>query len=253
MRYLLLVLLLTGMPHAYAAQLALIIDDIGYRRTDAAVLSLPQNVTLSILPYTPFGDQLAHKAHAKGHEIMLHLPMQALNGNALGMGGLTNLMDEAEIKSQVDKALERIPFAKGVNNHMGSLLTQLQLPMHWVMQRLKQHELYFVDSVTTHFSQAGKQARREGVPLLERGIFLDNDLTPKVLEKQFRQAIAQAKTQGSLVVIAHPHPETVLFLKENLRRLAAQGVTLVPTSALLGQGTQRLAKAQLKSNQSTSR
>ncbi|MGI2258697.1 divergent polysaccharide deacetylase family protein [Shewanella sp. GXUN23E] len=234
MRYLfLLIFLMSGTASVSAAQVALIIDDIGYRHTDEAVLSLPSGVTLSVLPHTPIGADLARQAHAKGHEIMLHLPMQALNGKRLGPGGLTNQMDEIQVKKRVTAALASIPFAKGANNHMGSLLTQIEQPMNWVMEALKQHQIYFVDSVTTKYSTAGKQADLIGVPMLRRQLFLDNDTKEAALEQQFRLMITKAHQLGHLVAIAHPHPDTIRFLRENLPRLEQEGINLVPTSALL--------------------
>jgi polysaccharide deacetylase 2 family uncharacterized protein YibQ len=217
---------------ATAAKLAIIIDDIGYRLTDEAALSLPPTITLSVLPHTPLGKKLAQAGYNQGHEIMLHLPMQALNGKALGPGGLTNDMTEAQIKQQLQRAFANIPFAKGANNHMGSLLTQMDEPMLWVMQSLKQQQLFFVDSFTTKYTKAGNKAIKLGVPLLRRHVFLDNNIDQRALEKQFQQIIRRAKQQGELVVIAHPYPETIRFLNANLARLKENGITLVPTSQL---------------------
>lgn len=228
-----LALLALSISQSYAAQLALIIDDIGYRHTDKAVLALPSTVTLSVLPHTPLGKELANAGHKKGHEIMLHLPMQALNGKTLGLGGLTNTMTEAQIRTSVIDAINSVPFAKGANNHMGSLLTQLDDPMLWVMETLKQKQLYFVDSMTTRFTKAGDNADKLGIPLLKRQLFLDNDTSANALERQFNLMISQAHTQGSLVAIAHPYPETMRFLEANLHRLKTEGIDLVPASSLL--------------------
>ncbi|EGT3628369.1 divergent polysaccharide deacetylase family protein [Morganella morganii] len=228
-----LALLALSISQSHAAQIALIIDDIGYRHTDQAVLALPSTVTLSVLPHTPLGKELANAGHKKGHEIMLHLPMQALNGKALGLGGLTNTMTETQIRASVVDAINSVPFAKGANNHMGSLLTQLDDPMLWVMETLKQKHLYFVDSMTTRFTKAGETADQLGVPLLKRQLFLDNDTSATALERQFNLMISQAHTQGSLVAIAHPYPETMRFLKANLQRLKTEGIDLVPASSLL--------------------
>lgn len=127
----------------------------------------------------------------------------------------------------------RIPFAKGANNHMGSLLTQLDSHMLWVMECLKQNQLYFVDSMTTPFSKAGEKADQLGIPSLKRQLFLDNNVSKKALEKQFNLMISNAHMQGSLVVIAHPYPETIRFLQANLPLLEAEGIDLVPVSDLL--------------------
>lgn len=85
--------------------------------------------------------------------------------------------------------------------------------MLWVMETLKQKQLYFVDSMTTKFTKAGDKADSLGVPLLRRQLFLDNDVSAAALEKQFNLMISQAHSQGSLVAIAHPYPETIHFLK----------------------------------------
>ncbi len=232
-RLLLLLAVLFTTQFVNAAQVSIIIDDIGYRQTDEAVLALPTTVTLSVLPHTPLGEKLAAIGHSKGHEIMLHLPMQALNGKALGPGGLTNQMNEKEFKQAVQDAFESIPYARGVNNHMGSLLTQLEAPMSWLMESLKQKESYFIDSMTTRYSKAGEAADKQGIPLLRRQLFLDNDVSPQALEKQFNQLIKLANKEGKVIVIAHPYPETIRFLQANLPRLTDEGINLVNSSRLL--------------------
>ena len=233
MRLLLLLAVLFTTPYSFAAQVSIIIDDIGYRQTDEAVLALPSNITLSVLPHTPLGERLAAIAHDKGYEIMLHLPMQALNGKEMGPGGLTNQMSEQSLKQAIEDAFKSVPYAKGVNNHMGSLLTQLDDPMTWLMESLKQQDNYFVDSMTTRYSKASAAANKQGIPLLKRQLFLDNDVSPQALERQFNQLIQKAHKEGQLIVIAHPYPETISFLKANLPRLTEEGITLVNTSRLL--------------------
>lgn len=217
-----------------AGQLAIIIDDIGYRHTDEDALSLPSGITLSVIPHTPLGKKLAQEAHAKGHEIMVHLPMQALNGKDMGPGGLNNKMSEHDFKQAVENALSSVPYAKGSNNHMGSLLTQLDQPMQWLMEVLRSENLYFVDSLTTRYSKASSEAHTFNVPLLKRQVFLDNQKSTAALARQLQQAVQLAKHQGQAVLIAHPYPETVRFLKQQLKpQLQQQGVELVKASELL--------------------
>ncbi|QYJ86165.1 divergent polysaccharide deacetylase family protein [Shewanella mesophila] len=233
MRLLLLLAFILIVSPTKAAQVAIIIDDIGYRQTDTAVLSLPSSITLSVLPHTPLGKEIALLANDNGHEIMLHLPMQALNGKKQGPGGLTNKMNEQEFKQTIDSALGSIPNVRGVNNHMGSLLTQMNEQMIWLMESLKQQDTYFVDSATTRYTKAGEMANKLGVPQLKRQIFLDNDVSETALEYQFQRLIKLANNEGQVVVIAHPYPETIRFLQSNLKRLEQQGLTLVKTSQLL--------------------
>lgn len=222
----------TKSAHAEPVRIAIIIDDIGYRYTDKNALTLPGAITYAILPHTPYGKKIALKANAKHKDVMLHIPMEAENGKKLGPGGLTSAMNEKEIVASLNASLAEIPFAIGINNHMGSHLTQLDDPMIWTMTFLKQHHLLFLDSKTSPNSKAEDIARLMGVPVHNRHVFLDNNLTESYITKQFNLLISQAKSQKMAIAIAHPHPETITALKRLIPTLAKNNIELVPLSAL---------------------
>ncbi|WP_114327661.1 divergent polysaccharide deacetylase family protein [Candidatus Colwellia aromaticivorans] len=219
------------------ARIAIVIDDIGYRYTDKHALSLPGDITYSILPHTPYGKTLAIKANANHKEVLLHIPMEAENGKELGPGALTSAMNKAEVHASLNESLAEIPFAIGINNHMGSHLTQLAEPMSWTMGFLKQHHLLFLDSKTSPYSKASTIAQREGVPVEGRHIFLDNELTDSYINKQFQSLIKHAKTQEFAIAIAHPHPETIQALLRLIPTLQQNNIELVPLSALYSMPT----------------
>ncbi|MFT5164303.1 MAG: polysaccharide deacetylase 2 family uncharacterized protein YibQ, partial [Alteromonadaceae bacterium] len=125
------------------------------------------------------------------------------------------------------------PFAIGVNNHMGSLLTQMQSPMAWTMDFLRQNQLFFVDSKTSRFSLAEEQADMLGVTCFHRNVFIDNDLSTAAMTKQFKHLVRIAQKYHRAIGIAHPYPETIKFLKQHLPTLKKYGVKLVPISTLL--------------------
>ncbi|WDE12270.1 divergent polysaccharide deacetylase family protein [Thalassomonas haliotis] len=213
-------------------RIAIVIDDIGYRQTDSHALDLPGDITFSILPQTPYGQTLALQAYRKNKDILLHIPMESENGKRLGPGALTRKMSEEKIRASLKRSFEEIPFAIGINNHMGSLLTQLYRPMSWVMEFLKERELLFLDSLTTEYSRGREIARDYGVPSLNRHVFLDNQLTDEYIRQQFNELIQRAKRYHSAVAIAHPHPETITALTALLPTLAEHNISLVPLSAL---------------------
>mgnify|MGYP000695126456 CR=1 FL=1 len=220
------------LTHAQSARIAIVIDDIGYRYTDKQALSLPGAITYSILPHTPYGKRIAIKANAKHKDVMLHIPMEAENGKKLGPGGLTSAMNREEILASLNASLADVPFAIGINNHMGSHLTQLDGPMTWTMNFLKQHHLLFLDSKTSPYSKAGSIAKSLGVPVKNRHVFLDNHLTDSYITKQFQSLIKHAKSQKIAIAIAHPHPETIQALTRLIPTLAENDIILVPLSAL---------------------
>jgi len=223
------------MPTAVAknAQVAIIIDDIGYRQSDAAVLTLPGAITFAILPHTPYGKTLALQAKSKNNDVILHIPMEAENDKKLGPGALTIQMNEQSIRHELSLAFAEIPFAIGINNHMGSKLTKLYTPMMWTMRFLKERDLIFIDSVTTNKTKAERIALQLGVPTAHRQIFLDNELTRDYIDQQFMQLIEHAQRLKSVVAIAHPHPETIVALNRLIPLLAELDIDLVPISTLI--------------------
>lgn len=234
-------LLLPTSLYAQQAQVAIIIDDIGYRKSDAQALYLPGNLSYAILPHTPYGKRLALKAQANNNDVILHIPMESKNGKKLGPGALTSEMNETGIRENLTNAFAEIPFALGINNHMGSKLTELYQPMAWTMQFLRERNLVFIDSVTTGASQAEKVAISFGVPSLHRHIFLDNKLEHHYILQQFKQLIRDAKRYQNIVAIAHPHPETIASLRKLLPLLAQNNVELVPISKLLNHQSSSLS------------
>lgn len=214
------------------AKVAIVIDDMGYRYTDIQALTLPGSVTYSILPHTTYGKKLALQAKAKHHDVLLHIPMEAENGKRLGPGALTSSMNEQEIHSSLAKAFQEVPFALGINNHMGSRLTQEYQAMTWTMSFLKEHSLFFLDSKTSPHSQAEKAARDLGVPVQSRHVFLDNRLDNQYITQQFQQLINRAQKQKVAIAIAHPHPESVQSLKQLIPTLQHYNIELVPLSNL---------------------
>lgn len=215
-----------------SAKVAIVIDDMGYRYTDKHALKLPGAITFSILPHTTYGKKLALKANAQQKDVLLHIPMEAENKKRLGPGALTSDMNAQQIEQSLAASFAEIPFAIGINNHMGSHLTQQYQAMAWTMRYLKEHQLLFLDSKTSPNSQAEQAAIDLGVPVQSRHVFLDNHLDSQYIAKQFKHLINHAKKHHVAIAIAHPHPETVANLTSLIPTLAKHNIDLVPLSEL---------------------
>ncbi|WP_151702182.1 divergent polysaccharide deacetylase family protein [Nitrincola alkalilacustris] len=235
----LLLLLLPG-PAAWSEEVSprfvLIIDDIGDNlELGKAAVTLPGPLTYAVLPHSPFGKHLAELANEQGKGVMLHAPMANTQNFPLGPGGLYLTQSQDELKDTLRAGLDSVPHARGLNNHMGSLLTQNRRPMTWVMEVIQERNLFFVDSKTTALSVAGRVAREHQVPFLIRDVFLDHEITEAFIHQQFELAIRVAQEKGSVVVIGHPYRETVDYLRSNLSRLDELGIQQLTVSAMLHQ------------------
>lgn len=215
-------------------RIAIIIDDLGYhiaagRRT----IALPGPIGCAILPGAPRARALAAAANASGKEVLVHLPMQAVKEYGTPeAAGVTLDMSRAGFAAAFDAAFEAVPFAVGVNNHRGSLITRHPGHMRWLMEEIRARDaLFFIDSFTTHESVALQIAAEAGVNARKRDVFLDAD--PTSLEHEFERLKAIARQRGAAVAIGHPYDATLSFLELELPKLAEQGFELVPVSELL--------------------
>lgn len=227
---------------AQRAKVAIIIDDLGYEQGPGQqAVDLPGQVTLAILPKTPFADQLARRARREGKQILLHLPMQSVVPHPLGPGGLTLPMTRKDFARTLRSDLSSLPPVAGINNHMGSLLTQHPGDMSWLMHDIARiGGLFFVDSMTTPRSVAFQEARQAGVPATRRDVFLDaipDDR--KFVRHQLRELIRIARRDGTAVAIGHPYPATLHILAAAIPRLRAQGIRLVPVSRIIAAQSRR--------------
>ncbi len=234
--------------------LIVIIDDVGNNRSlGKRAVELPGPVTLAFLPHTPFAAKLAEKASDLGQGIMLHAPMANETGAKLGPGAMTEDMDQQTLQQTLKSSLDAIPHVQGVNNHMGSRLTQKEDSMRWVMDVVSARGLYFIDSLTNPASVAAKEADHAGIAVARRDVFLDNDRNDEALQGQFDRALEIAQRRGHAILIGHPYPETLDFLEQQLPGLKERtGVRLMRADRFLmqkqwqaGEGPEELSRLQL--------
>lgn len=233
MRLLLINFLLCISCSVSASQIALIIDDMGNNRQDSLAFALPANVTFAILPNKPLSKAFSYRAAAQHREVMLHMPMESLAGNNQEKNVLLSSMRPQQIRQTLNAALSSVPHAVGVNNHMGSRLTQLTLPMSVMMAFLFEKGLFFVDSRTTKYSKAEVIAKENGVLSTKRNVFIDHTPSKEQIDKQFNRLLRLSKKHGYAVGIAHPYPQTLEYLKVHLKLLQQHGIELVKLSDIV--------------------
>ncbi len=200
--------------------LALVIDDLGYSFAPGkAAIELDGDHTYAILPGATYSEKLAQHAHQLNKEVILHLPMQSISSSAAHEPeALNEAMNEDELTVNVHSLLARIPFIRGVNNHMGSHLTEFDFFMRPVMDSIRSYNpsFYFLDSRTSPRSVAFSQAREAGLSSISRDVFLDNDPSIEAIQLQFDIWLQHARERGSAIAIGHPHPTTLQVLQQRL-------------------------------------
>ncbi|HEX8620239.1 MAG TPA: divergent polysaccharide deacetylase family protein [Thermoanaerobaculia bacterium] len=213
--------------------IVLIIDDLGFDGQPLErLMALDPNVNVAILPNGTRATEFANRLHARGFEVLCHLPMQPRGKETPGRNAILTSMSDEEIARLTRENIEAIPHARGVNNHMGSLATSDRRVMASVIGAIPDG-MYFIDSRTAGGSVAGEVAREMNVRTATRHIFLDDTQSEAAVRRQLAELAAAARKNGVAVGIGHPYPVTMRVLADELPSLRADGFRLVRASSVV--------------------
>ena len=214
-----------------AGRIAIVIDDFGYQ--DQALIrafcDLPQPITFSIFPGERHTACTARRATEKNHGVMVHLPMEPVGYPEHNPGPDAIFVDDApkKIAALTQNALAAVPHARGMNNHMGSRVTQNAAAMKAVLQIVKQRDFFFIDSRTSPRSVAYAIAREMGIRSGRGALFLDLADDEGAIAKQLYALAARARQEGAAIGIGHAKRETLRALQRVLPALEEQGFAFV--------------------------
>lgn len=218
-----------------SALVAIVIDDLGQDLKAAReIMSLPARITVSVMPGLPLSRTVAEIAGKNRKELLLHLPMEHRSPNRKEAPGmLRSDMTPMDFLTVLGSDVESVPGAVGVNNHEGSLLTENEEAMKFLMAELRTRDLIFLDSRTSPKSVAYATAREFGLKTAKRDVFLDNDSSStEAIRAQLEELARTALSRGSAVGIGHPYPATISVLREWIPDAGRRGLTVVPLSRL---------------------
>jgi polysaccharide deacetylase 2 family uncharacterized protein YibQ len=208
-----------------AKRAAIVIDDFGSdMKGTKEILSLPIPLTVAVMPFLPTTHRDAKWAHQRGHQVFVHLPMEPKYGRKswLGPGAITTDLPDEEIRRRVRAAIDDVPYAVGMNNHMGSKATGDKRVMRIVMEVCRERGLIFLDSKTNYRSVGKAVAREVGVVYVENILFLDDVLTVKQISRQLEKIREYLKDHDQCIAIGHvgtPGPKTSSVLKDRIPSL----------------------------------
>ncbi len=214
--------------------ITLVIDDMGVMHPyTAQAATLPGPLTLAWFPFAHDLPAQVAAAAARGHEAMLHMPMQAHSAGIAQTGPdplRIDLPPEVNL-ARLREAIAAVPDSVGMNNHMGSIATRDPLLMELVAREARAQGMLFLDSVVVPHSVALCCAELAGVPAAARDVFIDNVGDPWAIRGQLAATEAFARRHGHAIAIAHPRPGTLAALEAWLPTLHAKGFALWPLSA----------------------
>jgi len=206
--------------------IAIVIDDFGnHMKGTQEMLDMPVHFTAAIMPFMPSTKLDAEEAHRRGHDVIVHMPLEPMKGKKewLGPGAITVDLSDEEIRTRVINAIADVPYAVGMNNHMGSKATADERVMRIILSVCKEKGLFFLDSRTTHKSVIPKIADELGVKHLSNKIFLDDVYSEAHVAGQVAKMKKMLEQYDRIITIGHvgpPGKHTAAVLKRSIPTMA---------------------------------
>jgi polysaccharide deacetylase 2 family uncharacterized protein YibQ len=216
----------------HRGDIVLILDDVGFDHQPLeAAMGIDPNLNFSVLPNGRLARECAETLHARGFEVLCHLPMEPEGFPRVspGSGAVLTSMSDEEITRTTTANVSAIPYARGVNNHMGSRATADRRVMTTVLGALPKG-MYFIDSRTSGASIAAAVAREMDIRSASRNVFLDDLPTESAIRGQLREAARAAAEQGVAVAIGHMYSNTIRVLTDDVPQLRREGFRFIRAS-----------------------
>ena len=217
--------------------IAIVIDDVGINKSRVEDLAnLPGAITLAFLPYATGLQKSVDMTRAKGHEAMVHMPMEPSRDTANpGPDALLTSLTLEQIAERTRKNLSQFDGYVGFNNHMGSKFTAYREGMQVVMDIAAEKGLLFLDSRTTAKTTGFELAKERGMLTGNRDVFIDNKAEEAAILIQLEKVEKMALKNGTAIAIGHPYKQTISALQKWVPEAQRKGFVLVPITAALKQ------------------
>lgn len=216
---------------------AIVIDDVPmnwtYFKTTFLTMSIP--MTFSVLPFEPNAAVHARMIIDAGFDVQIHMPMEPEGYPAVSPGHKAVFTSHTteELIALIDEACASLPFAVGMNNHMGSRATAERNTLLPIFVRLKQKGMYFLDSKTSPKSVGKKTAEETGVLFIENYFFLDDSNRTQDVSSYLQKCADHALSHGYAVAIGHPYKETYEALMQSIVVMQRMGIEFVTVRELI--------------------
>lgn len=216
--------------------IAVVMSGLGLSQstTTQAIDTLPGAVTLAFAPYGTNLLELADRARADGHEIMLEIPLEPFDYPQNDPGPHTLLVEQPprENLGKLFWLLTRMTGYTGVLNHMGARFTASAGDFSPIMEEFGLRGLSYLDDGSSNRSLAPQLARQNTVPYARIDANIDANPSQAAILQALDQLKATADERGRAIGILSALPVSIRTLADWAASLDEDQYILVPVSAL---------------------
>lgn len=221
-------------------RIAIVLTGMGLNSmvSKAAIKDMPGEVSLAVSPYADNVQNWVNRARSRGHEVLMHVPMEP-DTYPMDDPGPHTLLTGVEPQTNIDRlhwVMSRATGYAGLVNFMGTRFTEDQSAIQPVLTEMLKRGVYFLDNNTADDSQVSTVAARLNMPLSVNSVVIDDIPTAKRIDDMLGEVTRIARRDGQVVAMAAAYPITLERLKKWIETLQARGYVLAPVSATVAKG-----------------
>ena len=217
---------------------SVIIGGLGVNRglTTQAINELPADVTLAFAAHAPGLQNWINQARAKGHEVLIELPMESASFNPAEPGADRAMMasrNSAENMRNLDWLLSRAQGYFGVTNYNGDIfLTRADVAAP-ILDKLAKSGLSFISDGSVSAPSLPALSSSAKLPFARGYNLIDPQQDIAIIQSELSRLTAQAQNSGGTIGVGFAYPETIAAVKNWANGLGGQGLALAPASSTL--------------------
>ena len=225
---------LPGKPDA--PRIAIIVSGLGVsdNATADAIAKLPGAVTLGFMPYGSNVAALAGRARARGHEVLLQVPMEPFDYPDNDPGPQT-LLTSLTPQQNIDRLywlMSRFQGYVGIAGAMGARFTASEPSFTPVLREVAKRGLIFVDDGANPRSLAGRIAGANNLPFAKADVTIDTVPTASEIDHALGRLEMAARERSIAIGISSGLPVSIDHIAKWAKTLADHGIQLVPITAV---------------------
>jgi uncharacterized protein len=230
--------------HAYAARfemadtrprVAIVMTGLGLsdQTTQMAIDRLPPGSTLGFSPYGQNLQNWIAAARAKGHEVLLELPMEPFNYPDDDPGTHTLLAGAPDNQPKLNWLMSRFSGYAGVVNAQGGKLLASPDTLRPILSQIAQRGLFMTETGQSQRSLASGVAKETQAPFVRASVQIDKVPGPDEMDAALEQLTTAAMANRVAIGTAAAAPGVIERIANWAAGLEDRGVAYAPVSAAL--------------------
>ena len=216
-------------------RIAIVLGGMGLnaKLSSKAIKELPGDITFGFAPYGEDLQAQVNRARARGHEVLLQLPMEPVGypGNNPGPHTLRGDASTEENITALHWHMSRFAGYSGVTNYMGAKLLVSEEALTPVMREVKDRGLVYLEDATVNLTLSPKVGEALRLPMRRANLVIDAEPTAPAIAAQLEKLEQEALANGAAIGTGSGLEVTIETVAEWAKTLQEKGILLVPVSA----------------------